>query len=101
MSTREEHQQPTPFVNVEREQIEGHIYTTRGGQVVIDKHATCEEHLLAQATHQDQPMYRCRRYLRELLPPEWLGKSGQFLIDRAVTTDGEVVSVTISFLKIE
>jgi len=99
MSMEREH---VPFLTIERQEVlSGHLYTTRGGSVVIDKHATCEEHLLAQATHDTQPMYRCRRYLREVIPPEWMDKSGQFLIDRAVTTDGEVVSVTISFLKID
>lgn len=102
MSTREEQQRPTPFVNVERhETIDGHIYTTRGGQVVIDSHATCEEHLLAQATHKEQPLYRCRRYLRELIPEEWMGKRGTVVVDRSVATNGEVVGVTISFLQVD
>jgi hypothetical protein len=90
-----------PFLEVKREAVlEGSIYTTRGGQVVIDSHPTCEEHLLAQATHAEQPMHRCRKYLRELIPQEWLGMDGQFLIDRAVNVaTGEVVTVSISFLK--
>jgi hypothetical protein len=46
-------------------------------------------------------MYRCRRYLREIIPPEWMDKRGTFIVDRSITTSGEVVSVTISFLRVD
>jgi hypothetical protein len=86
------------FMEVKREILEGFAYASSSGQIVIDAHPTDEAHLKSRATHNDQPLYRCRHYLRDLIPKEWLGTKGQFLIDRTVTTTGDVVSVQISFV---
>lgn len=81
-----------------REVVEGHAYESGNGQLIIDAHATDEQHLLAQATHDSQPMYRCRTYIRDLVPKEWLNKRGKFLIDRQVTPQGDVIAVQIAFI---
>ncbi len=83
---------------MKREEIEGHLYQSGNGQLLIDAHASDEEHLTAQATHFEQPMYRCRQYIRDLVPKEWLNKRGTFIIDRTVTSTGEVIAVQIGFV---
>ncbi len=90
--------QEVKYTDTKREVIEGHAYESGNGQLIIDAHATDEEHLLAQATHDSQPMYRCRTYLRDLIPKEWRGKKGKFLIDREVTSHGDIISVQIAFI---
>jgi hypothetical protein len=87
-----------PFLETKREEISGYAYETSSGQLVIDLHPSDIEHLKAKATHDTQPLYRCRQYVRDLMPKEWLGKNGKFLIDRQVTLDGEVLTVQISFI---
>lgn len=92
-------QQPsTPFLETKREEIEGYAYESGSGQLIIDAHPSDEAHLKAKATHTEQPLYRCRQYVRDLIPKEWRGKNGKFLIDRQVTADGEVVAVQIAFI---
>lgn len=86
------------FMDVKREVIEGYAYVGGGGQLVIDAHPSDEQHLRSRATHTEQPLYRCRHYLRDLIPKEWLDKKGKFLVDRTVTTTGEVVAVQIAFI---
>lgn len=78
--------------------VDGYVYETTSGQLVIDEHPTDEAHLRSKATHAEQPLYRCRTYVRDLLPKEWRGKLGKILIDRTVTTTGEVVAVQIAFI---
>lgn len=86
------------FMETKREVIDGYAYENSGGQLVIDEHPSDEQHLRAKATHTEQPLYRCRTYLRDLVPKEWHGKKGKFLVDRTVTTTGEVVAVQIAFI---
>ncbi len=87
-----------PFLETKREEIDGYCYESGSGQLVIDAHSSDEAHLKAKATHTEQPMYRCRQYVRDLVPKEWRDKKGKFLVDRQVTPQGEVVSVQISFI---
>lgn len=87
-----------PFLETKREEIDGYVYESGNGQLIIDAHESDEQHLLAQATHAEQPMYRCRQYVRDLLPKEWRGRKGKILVDRQVTQDGEVVAVQLSFI---
>jgi hypothetical protein len=87
-----------PFLETKREEIAGYVYESGNGQLVIDPHESDEQHLLAQATHAEQPLYRCRQYVRDLIPKEWRGKKGKILVDRQVTADGEVVAVQLSFI---
>jgi len=83
---------------LKREEVEGYLYQSGNGQLLIDAHASDEQHLLAQATHKEQPLYRCRTYVRDLVPKEWLNRRGTFLIDRTVTSQGEVIAVQIAFV---
>lgn len=85
-------------METKREVVEGFIYETSGGQLVFDQHSTDVEHLKSKATHDTQPLYRCRKYVKELLPKEWLNKPGKIYIDRQVTETGEVMAVQISFV---
>jgi hypothetical protein len=85
-------------METKREVLVGFAYPSGNGQLVIDYHPTDEQHLNAEATHLIQPMYRCRTYVRDLLPPEWLNKRGKFFVDRQVTQQGEVMAVQISFV---
>jgi hypothetical protein len=87
-----------PFSEVKQVVVPGTMYQSANGQIVIDEHASDEEHLLAPAMHQEQPLYRCRTYLAEIFPKEWLGKKGKFIIDRVVLETGDVASVMISFV---
>ena len=88
----------TPFSEVKQDVVSGTMYLSGNGQVVIDEHANDQEHLLAQATHHEQPLYRCRTYLAGIFPKEWLGKKGKFLVDRVVLETGDITSVMISFI---
>lgn len=83
---------------MKREEVEGTMYQSGNGQLLIDSHDSDVQHLLAQATHFEQPMYRCRTYVRDLVPKDWLNRKGTFLIDRTVTSQGEVVAVQIAFI---
>lgn len=75
----------------------GYAYVSGNGQLVIDRHATDDEHLQAPATRESQPMYDCRMYLRDIVPEEWLDKRGRFTVRRTKSLDGEVVEVSIAF----
>ena len=85
-------------MTTKQEVLEGFAYENSSGQLIIDEHASDLMHLRAKATHTEQPLYRCRTYVRDLLPKEWLNKKGKFLIDRTVTEHGEVVAVQIAFI---
>jgi hypothetical protein len=87
-----------PFSETKQTVVCGTMYQSGNGQVVIDEHANDHEHLLAQATHHTQPLYRCRTYLAEIFPKEWLGKKGKFCIDRVVLETGDVASVMLTFI---
>jgi hypothetical protein len=87
-----------PFLETKREELDGYVYESSNGQLVIDSHTSDEQHLKAKATHDTQPMYRCRQYVRDLIPKEWRDKKGKFFVDRQVTPQGDVVSVQISFI---
>lgn len=92
-------QQQNSFLDVRREHLDGYCYESGNGQLVIDLHQDDEEHLTSPATRDTQPLYDCRRYVKELVPKEWLGRKGRFYVDRSVVpATGDVVSVTISFV---
>lgn len=85
-------------METKRDTVEGYIFESGNGQIVIDLHETDEQHLLAQATHNEQPLHRCRQYIRDLIPKEWRGKKGKVFIDRQVGDNGEVFAVQLSFV---
>jgi hypothetical protein len=87
-----------PFTETKREAKCGRFYESNNGQLVFDLHPDDQDHLIAAATRIGQPLYDCRTYLKDVVPKEWLGKEGTLYLDRATTTDGEVVSVTLSFV---
>lgn len=86
------------FLDSKRNVIDGYMYESGSGQLVIDTHESDEKHLLSKASHVEQPLYRCRTYLRDLVPKEWLNQRGKILIDHTVTTAGDVVAVQIAFI---
>ena len=86
------------FMETKREVLEGFAYANGSGQIVIDACASDDQHLGAKATHTEQPLYRCRTYLKDLIPKEWLNQKGKFLIERTTTIQGEVVAVQIAFV---
>lgn len=75
----------------------GYAYVSSNGKLVIDQHASDEEHLKAPATRASQPMYDCRIYLDEVVPKEWLGKHGKFTVRRVTSIFGEVLEVSVAF----
>lgn len=85
-------------METKREVVDGFLYESGGGQLVIDEHPNDVAHLKAKATHVEQPLYRCRHYVRDVIPKEWLDKRGKILIDRIITKDGEVMQVSIAFI---
>lgn len=85
-------------METKRETIDGFAYESSNGQVVIDAHPSDEQHLLAPATHAEQPLHRCRVYLKDLIPRDWLGRPGRFFVDRTVTPDGDVLAVKLVFI---
>jgi hypothetical protein len=85
-------------MDTKREIVDGYAYVSGNGQLVIDRHFSDEEHLLSPATRKEQPLYDCRKYLKDLIPAEWLDRPGKFLIDRTVTTTGEIVAVQLAFI---
>ena len=91
-------QPDAPFLETSRQVVDGFVYESASGQIVIDEHQTDEAHLRSKATHAEQPLYRCRTYVRDLVPKEWCHKPGKILIDRTVASTGEVVAVQIAFI---
>jgi len=72
-------------------------YVSGNGQLVIDRHASDEEHLRAPATRESQPMYDCRLYWSDVMPKTWLGRPGKFTMHHAIDRDGNVVEVSVTF----
>ncbi len=85
-------------METKREVVEGFLYESSSGQLVIDTHPSDEQHLRSRATHTEQPLHRCRTYVRDLVPKGWLNTRGKILVDRTVTKYGETVQVAISFI---
>lgn len=75
----------------------GYAYVSSNGQLVIDRHATDDEHLTAPASRNTQPMYDCRTYLRDVIPKEWIGKRGKFTLRLTRAPDGTVRAVSVAF----
>lgn len=75
----------------------GCAYVSSNGQLVIDRHASDEDHLVASATRESQPLYDCRLYLRDVVPKAWVGRRGKFTVSRVVSDEGEVVEVSLAF----
>lgn len=77
--------------------IDGCAYVSGNGQLVIDGHATDEEHLLARSPRDAQPLYDCRTYLRDLFPAGWIGVPGSYGVRYAMDASGAVAGVMITF----
>jgi hypothetical protein len=77
--------------------FDGCAYVSGNGQLVIDRHASDEEHLIARHTRAEQPLYGCRTYLRDLFPRSWIGVSGQYDIHYAEDGSGGVAGVVVVF----
>jgi len=75
----------------------GCVYVSSNGQLVIDTHASDEEHLRSDATREGQPLYDCRLYLQDVIPNEWRGRPGKFTVTRRMSVGGEVLEVSIAF----
>jgi hypothetical protein len=86
------------FMETKRETVDGYMYESGNGQLVIDTHVSDVQHLKSKASHADQPLYRCRTYVKDLVPKEWLATRGKILIDRTVLPNGEVVAVQLAFI---
>lgn len=89
---------------VKRETVDdrfGYVYVSGNGQMVVDIHASDEEHLLALPTRVEQPLYDCRFYLRDVVPEGWRGKLGRLVVTREVGVDGSVTSVRLEFTPID
>lgn len=80
-----------------RKSIDGYAYTSGNGQLVIDRHPTDAQHLKAGQTRAEQPLYDCRYYVGDIVPPEWLGRHGRFTIERIVDGAGRPTAVWMSF----
>ncbi len=87
----------TEDTDTKRVTIDGYAYVSSNGQLVIDRHPTDEAHLLAEQTRGSQPLYDCRTYLTDLIPKEWLGKRGQFIVSSFVNHDGAVAALQLIF----
>lgn len=83
--------------NTKRMVIDGYAYVSSNGQLVIDQHPTDELHLLAAQTRNSQPLYNCRTYLADLIPREWLGKRGRFVMGSFVNHDGAIAALQLIF----
>lgn len=82
---------------VERRDIEGYVYVSGNSQLVVDRHPSDHEHLVAKPTRESQPLYDCRVYLNDLIPNEWVGKRGKFVVNRIFDCLGHVVAVQLVF----
>ena len=60
----------------------GYAYVSGNGQLVIDAHASDEEHLRSPATRETQPLYDCRVYLKDVFPGGWLNRPGRFTVQQ-------------------
>jgi hypothetical protein len=85
------------FVRETQEGVTECAYMSGNGQLVIDRHASDEEHLRAPATRESQPLYDCRLYWRDVFPAPWLGRPGRFVVRQAVDRAGTVVEVSVAF----
>lgn len=97
MSGNNEPKITSRFVRQTREDTIECAYVSSNGQLVIDQHASDEEHLKALATRQSQPMYDCRFYWSDVMPKTWLGRPGKFTVHHAMDKDGNVVEVSVVF----
>lgn len=77
--------------------IDGRAYVSGNGQLVIDRHASDQEHLLASQTRSAQPLYDCRTYADKLFPEEWLGVPGRYDVHYVVGAGGAVSGMMVVF----
>lgn len=75
----------------------GYAYRSSNDQLVIDRCASDQEHLIAPATSAETPMHDCRRYLESIVPKEWIDRHGKFTIRRMTSPGGKVLEVSIAF----
>lgn len=75
----------------------GHVYVSNNGHLVIDAHETDEQHLLANQTNTEQPLYTCRTYINDVIPKEWIDKFGLFVVARTIDKDGDTTAITVRF----
>src|SRR5882724_4264489 len=69
----------------------GHLYVSSNGQLVVDKHVSDAEHLLASSDQGSQPLYGCRMYIDDLIPEEWRNKPVKLTVFKNRITDQEVI----------
>jgi hypothetical protein len=85
--------------HTERQEIDGQVYVSSNGQLVIDRCCSDTEHLLAYSTRDTQPLHDCRTYLRDLIPKEWIDAGpGTLSISRVSDHRGRVALVQLVFL---
>lgn len=87
------------LVVTESTAVEGHVYVSGNGKLVIDRCRDDHDHLTSRQTRHVQPLYDCRVYLEDLILEGWVGKHGEIVVDRTVV-DGVVVSVKLSFAEL-
>ena len=85
-------------MDTKREVINGYMYVSSNGQLVIDRHPTDKEHLLAAATRTEQPLHDCRTYVSDLVPKEWHSRRGQFLVYRITNDAGEILALQLALI---
>ena len=82
---------------VDRRRLVGYAYVSTNGQLVIDRHPTDNDHLIASQTRETQPLYDCRVYFSDLFPKEWIGKRGEFVVHQLYDERLEIVTIQFAF----
>jgi len=77
--------------------IDGCAYVSGNGKLVIDRHASDQEHLLASQTRGSQPLYDCRTYVDEIFPRQWMGVRGRYEVSYVTDAARTVVSMQVTF----
>jgi hypothetical protein len=77
--------------------IDGYVYVSGNGQLVVDRHPSDHEHLIAKSERKTQPIHDCRVYLKDLIPDEWVGERGKLDVTRVFDCFGKVAAVQLVF----
>lgn len=76
------------------DRFDGHAYVSGNGKLVVDKHASDEEHLMASPSRDEHPLYDCRSYVDDVVPKAWHGKRVNVEVKQDAT-DGVIRSVQL------
>ncbi len=79
----------------------GYVYVSGNGQLVVDRHESDAEHVLALPDRAEPPLHDCRFYVADVVPKEWHGSRGQLTVVRSVRADGKVVAVQLMFTQLD